>query len=167
MAARAASSTSAGPSSSGNPWPRLIAPVRAARADISAKMVAAIEPSSPRSPAPAAVRRQAPGTVRIVPGYLRGPASFTGTSERRHRLPKGSGVTLEGNRHKEHPMDNQVPAANGGSASAPNGSSDAFVPGVIPPRPTLSAADAARRAPMPQAQTRPTEPLPPYLAAGT
>ena len=64
-------------------------------------------------------------------------------------------------------MDNQVPAANGGSASAPNGSSDAFVPGVIPPRPTLSAADAAQRAPMPQAETRPTEPLPPYLAAGT
>ena len=39
MAERAASSTSAGPSSSGKPWPRLIAPVRSASADISVKMV--------------------------------------------------------------------------------------------------------------------------------
>src|SRR5919108_4657317 len=39
IAACAASRTSAGPSSSGNPWPRLIAPVRSASADISVKIV--------------------------------------------------------------------------------------------------------------------------------
>ena len=39
IAACAASSTSAGPSSSGNPCPRLIAPVRSASADISVKIV--------------------------------------------------------------------------------------------------------------------------------
>ena len=39
IAALAASSISRGPSVSGKPWPRLIAPVRAARADISAKIV--------------------------------------------------------------------------------------------------------------------------------
>ena len=35
----AASMTSAGPSVSGNPWPRLMEPVSMARADISAKIV--------------------------------------------------------------------------------------------------------------------------------
>ena len=39
MAAMAASITSGGPSSSGNPWPRLIEPVATASADISAKIV--------------------------------------------------------------------------------------------------------------------------------
>ncbi len=39
MAAMAASATSAGPSVSGNPWPRLMAPVSTASADISAKIV--------------------------------------------------------------------------------------------------------------------------------
>jgi hypothetical protein len=39
MAAAAASITSAGPSSSGKPCPRLIAPVRSASADISVKIV--------------------------------------------------------------------------------------------------------------------------------
>ncbi len=39
MAATAASSTEAGPSVSGNPWPRLIDPVDTASADISPKMV--------------------------------------------------------------------------------------------------------------------------------
>ena len=39
MAATAASIITAGPSWSGKPWPRLMAPVRSARADISAKMV--------------------------------------------------------------------------------------------------------------------------------
>src|SRR4051795_11420140 len=39
IAATAASSTSAGPSVSGKPWPRLIEPVRSASADISVKMV--------------------------------------------------------------------------------------------------------------------------------
>ena len=39
MASTAASSTSAGPSVSGNPCPRLIAPVATASADISAKIV--------------------------------------------------------------------------------------------------------------------------------
>ncbi len=58
IACLAASRTSAGPSSSGNPCPRLIAPVRAARALISAKIVAAIVPSAASSPAPAAVRCQ-------------------------------------------------------------------------------------------------------------
>src|SRR5688500_9435256 len=38
-AASAASITDAGPSASGNPWPRLIAPVRTASADISLKTV--------------------------------------------------------------------------------------------------------------------------------
>ena len=37
----AASATSGGPSVSGKPWPRLIDPVRAASADISAKIVVA------------------------------------------------------------------------------------------------------------------------------
>src|SRR5690606_7282806 len=45
---------------SGKPCPRLIAPVSTARALISAKIVAAIEPSGLRSPAPAAVRCQPP-----------------------------------------------------------------------------------------------------------
>ena len=39
IAATAASSTSVGPSVSGKPWPRLMAPVRTASADISAKIV--------------------------------------------------------------------------------------------------------------------------------
>ena len=39
MAAMAASATSIGPSSSGNPCPRLMAPVATASADISAKIV--------------------------------------------------------------------------------------------------------------------------------
>src|SRR5947209_17401165 len=39
MAAMAASATSAGPSVSGKPWPRLIDPVRAASTDISLKIV--------------------------------------------------------------------------------------------------------------------------------
>ena len=39
MASTAASSTSGGPSVSGNPWPRLMAPVATASADISAKIV--------------------------------------------------------------------------------------------------------------------------------
>ena len=39
MAATAASSTSAGPSVSGKPCPRLMAPVATASADISAKIV--------------------------------------------------------------------------------------------------------------------------------
>ena len=39
IASIAASDTSIGPSSSGNPWPRLMAPVAVARADISAKIV--------------------------------------------------------------------------------------------------------------------------------
>ena len=39
MAWTAASSTADGPSSSGNPWPRLIDPVRSASADISVKIV--------------------------------------------------------------------------------------------------------------------------------
>src|SRR4051812_20312851 len=39
MAAMAASATSGGPSVSGNPWPRLMAPVRTASADISANTV--------------------------------------------------------------------------------------------------------------------------------
>src|SRR6185503_11739666 len=39
MASTAASSTEAGPSVSGKPWPRLIEPVATARADISPKMV--------------------------------------------------------------------------------------------------------------------------------
>ena len=39
MAAMAASATSAGPSVSGKPCPRLIDPVRTARADISLKIV--------------------------------------------------------------------------------------------------------------------------------
>src|SRR5689334_4140220 len=38
-AASAAAMTEAGPSTSGNPWPRLIAPVRTASADISLKTV--------------------------------------------------------------------------------------------------------------------------------
>ena len=38
-AASAAATTDAGPSTSGNPWPRLSAPVRTARADISLKTV--------------------------------------------------------------------------------------------------------------------------------
>jgi hypothetical protein len=54
MAAKAASSTSAGPSSSGKPCPRLMAPVRVASAVISAKIVGA--GSRPRP----AVRRPAP-----------------------------------------------------------------------------------------------------------
>ena len=37
MASTAASATAAGPSVSGKPWPRLMAPVRTASADISAK----------------------------------------------------------------------------------------------------------------------------------
>src|SRR3954452_23250414 len=47
MAVTAASSTSRGPSVSGKPWPRFTAPVAAARADISAKMVVP-KPSSLR-----------------------------------------------------------------------------------------------------------------------
>src|SRR5258705_13757556 len=39
MASTAASATSAGPSMSGKPWPRLIDPVRVARSDISLKIV--------------------------------------------------------------------------------------------------------------------------------
>src|SRR5215218_10193782 len=39
MASIAACAISAGPSVSGKPWPRLMAPVRAASADISAKIV--------------------------------------------------------------------------------------------------------------------------------
>ncbi len=39
IASTAASSTPAGPGSSGKPWPRLMDPVRTARADISAKIV--------------------------------------------------------------------------------------------------------------------------------
>ena len=39
MASTAASATTAGPSVSGKPWPRLIEPVRTASADISAKIV--------------------------------------------------------------------------------------------------------------------------------
>ena len=39
IAATAAASIGGGPSVSGNPWPRLIAPVRDASADISAKIV--------------------------------------------------------------------------------------------------------------------------------
>src|ERR1700738_3732124 len=39
MACTAASATSAGPSVSGKPWPRLMAPVLTAKADISAKIV--------------------------------------------------------------------------------------------------------------------------------
>ena len=49
MASTAASSTSGGPSVSGKPWPRLIAPVPTASADISAKIVV---------PNPAQLRRQ-------------------------------------------------------------------------------------------------------------
>ena len=59
MARRAASNMAAGPSSSGNPWPRLTAPRRAASADISAKMVvwkgrsrATVIPASCPSPRP-------------------------------------------------------------------------------------------------------------------
>jgi hypothetical protein len=43
----------------------LIAPVLAARALISAKIVAPTEPSGPTSPAPAAVRSQGPGIVTV------------------------------------------------------------------------------------------------------
>ena len=39
MASTAASATSAGPSVSGKPWPRLMEPVARASADISAKIV--------------------------------------------------------------------------------------------------------------------------------
>ena len=39
IAATAAASIGAGPSVSGNPWPRLMAPVCVASADISAKIV--------------------------------------------------------------------------------------------------------------------------------
>ena len=39
IAAMAASATTAGPSVSGKPWPRLTAPVSTASADISAKIV--------------------------------------------------------------------------------------------------------------------------------
>src|SRR5581483_4673579 len=41
IAWRAASSIAGGPSSSGKPWPRFTAPIRAASADISAKTVVA------------------------------------------------------------------------------------------------------------------------------
>ena len=39
----AAAITDGGPSTSGKPWPRLIAPVRTASADISEKIVGGIE----------------------------------------------------------------------------------------------------------------------------
>ncbi len=42
-AATAEAMTDGGPSASGKPWPRLIAPVRAASADISEKIVGGIE----------------------------------------------------------------------------------------------------------------------------
>jgi hypothetical protein len=41
MAFSAVLSIAGGPSSSGNPWPRFTAPIRAASADISAKIVTA------------------------------------------------------------------------------------------------------------------------------
>jgi hypothetical protein len=41
MAFSATLSIAGGPSSSGNPWPRLTAPMRAASADVSAKIVTA------------------------------------------------------------------------------------------------------------------------------
>src|SRR6185312_10307246 len=67
IACLAASRTSAGPSSSGNPCPRLIAPVDVASADISAKIVGANSPFGPSNPAPRAVRSQAPETLIVWP----------------------------------------------------------------------------------------------------
>src|SRR3954471_2454065 len=86
MAGVGVSSTSCGPSSSGNPWPRLIAPVRSASADISLKIVV---------PKPA--RREA-----ITRGRLRA-VTYTGLRERLRRrepltvafLDLGSSVSAE------------------------------------------------------------------------
>lgn len=66
-------------------------------------------------------------------------------------------------------MDNQVPAAGNGTASGSNGAYDANA-GVVPPRPVMSASDAAAQYPAHgwsqpgDAGQRPTEPLPPYIA---
>src|SRR6187200_1240044 len=70
IASTAASRTSGGPSVSGNPWPRLIAPVRAASADISAKIVvpkpARREVSAGRSTRRRTLRRGREAGVELV-----------------------------------------------------------------------------------------------------
>src|SRR5690606_27943059 len=63
IAATAASSTSAGPSVSGKPWPRLIEPVRAASSDISPK----IDAPKPRR---RSVRWGRPTSTALPPGAV-------------------------------------------------------------------------------------------------
>src|ERR1700722_19837524 len=90
MAAIAASDTSRGPSVSGKPCPRLMAPVSAARADISAKIVV-----------PRPCRRLARNGARVI---ARDDAS---------RHPLGSTDGPEGRRH--HP---RAPGRVGSSIAA-------------------------------------------------
>ena len=92
IAAAAASSISAGPSSSGNPWPRLIDPVRSARADISVKIVV---------PKPA--RRE-----ETTGGRLRG-VSHTGLRERLRRREPLTAAFLD----LGSPVSAEVTAASG------------------------------------------------------
>src|SRR3954453_21677129 len=102
MAAMAASRTSPGPSSSGKPCPRLMAPVRTASALISAKMVGRTVPSAPSSPAPPAARRHAPRIV-IGPRYgltRGGPIGYVVES---HRLAEGRPQHRQIKRPGSHP----------------------------------------------------------------
>src|SRR5215813_1103179 len=69
MAATAACSTSAGPSVSGNPWPRLTLPVATASADISAKIVV-----------PNPCIRATSGSTTVTPASLRAPSCGTGSA---------------------------------------------------------------------------------------
>ncbi|CPU63591.1 Uncharacterised protein [Mycobacteroides abscessus] len=66
IARTAACFTAAGPSTSGKPCPRLIAPVRCASAVISAKIVAATAPSAPRRPVARAAACQRPGGRSVM-----------------------------------------------------------------------------------------------------
>src|SRR5690625_863729 len=92
IACRATCMTEGGPSSSGNPWPRFSAPVRPARAVISAKMVGRTPPSSSARPAARTTcRHRAP--VPIWPPYAR---PVTGTPPVRWRGHRPCGAPERG-----------------------------------------------------------------------
>src|SRR5437764_15155744 len=85
IAATAASATSAGPSVSGKPWPRLMAPVRTARADISANTVV---PNS-------RIRSTRYGPFTSAPDLGR---DFDQQAELGHLVVVGEHVALDGGR---------------------------------------------------------------------
>src|SRR3954447_816179 len=89
MAAWAASLISTGPSSSGKPWPRLIAPVLSARVVISSKIVTPREPSGESRLAPVAARCQGNcAGADIQPWYPGlGPADAVGSDHETRCLP--------------------------------------------------------------------------------